>query len=96
MLQKIERDCRSTTGRNIRMLQLQLEKTMQDDLFKTPYARVPEGEQCKISNHQRIDQSQNGKHEYLHDDKRRNQRYHRTAMLFVELANQTICKPIMY
>ena len=38
----------STTGRNIRMLQLQLEKTMQDDLFKTPYARVPEGEQWKL------------------------------------------------
>ena len=49
MLQKIEQDCRSTTGRNIRMLQLQLEKTTEEEFLKTPYARVPEGEQWKLA-----------------------------------------------
>ena len=47
-LRKIERNCRSTAGRNIRTLKLQNEKTTHEELFETPYARVPEGEQWKL------------------------------------------------
>ena len=47
VLRKIERDCRSTTGRNIRSLKLQNEETTQK-LFETPYVTVPEDELWRL------------------------------------------------
>ena len=50
ILQEIENDCRSTTGRNIRKLRLESNAMQLSDIDieKVPYREVPEGDQWKI------------------------------------------------
>ena len=53
MLEIVERDCRSTTGRNLRKIMLLLNKTnikniSKDDLTKLQYHPAPPGDEWKI------------------------------------------------